>query len=689
MIALRSPIFSAKAAKSGWPKPQARFWIAMARENSARGQPNSSAIGIWNTPNVARMAKPTRMTMQPAMRTGVTREAERGSRRGSHCWRHVAHAAGEVNRHSVTRYFTCPDAGAPVSGRNSGGGCLAFPPVSRKTVGMSLFLIVALPFLGALLPAVMARAGRRTCAIVTLAVTLTALAGLLVHVPAVLDGKVVTARVAWVSALGLDASFFLDGLGLFFTALILGMGALIIVYARYYLGREEPMGQFFAYLLLFQGSMLGIVLSDNVLLLLVFWELTSLTSFLLIGYWRHLPEARQGACMALAVTGLGGVAMIAGMLILGEIAGSYELTVILQEREAIQASSMYLPALVLILLGCFTKSAQFPFHFWLPQAMAAPTPVSAYLHSATMVKAGIFLMARMWPVLSGTEAWFYIVATIGLVTMVIAAVIAFFRDDLKALLAYSTVSHLGLITMLLGFGTPLAAVAAVFHIINHATFKAALFMTAGIVDHATQSRDIRRLGGLRRLMPWTFAIALVTGLSMAGIPLLNGFLSKEMMLEEAAHVLWWDRPWLVAGLATVGALFSAGYSFRYIWHVFLGPVRDDYPNRPHDPGAGMLFSPALLAVLVVLIGLMPAAFAGGIVRVTAAAVTGGELPEFHLRIWHGVTPALLMSALAVAGGALLLALHAPLDRARRRCRGPRPRRSTIGWSRRPRAGRAR
>ena len=527
---------------------------------------------------------------------------------------------------------------------------------------MSLFLIVALPFLGALLPGVVIQAGRRICAVVTGSVTLLALIGLLVHVPAVLRGEIVQARVEWLPALGLNANFFLDGLGLLFAGLILGIGLLIIIYARYYLSREDPMGQFYCYLLLFQGAMVGIVLSDNILLLLVFWELTSLSSFLLIGYWKHLPEGRQGARMALAVTGGGGLALIGGMLILGEIAGSYDLTVILQNREVIQASPLYLPALLLILLGCFTKSAQFPFHFWLPHAMAAPTPVSAYLHSATMVKAGLFLMARMWPALAGTEAWFYIVGTTGLVTMVIAAAIALFKDDLKALLAFSTVSHLGLITMLLGFGTPLAAVIAVFHIINHATFKAALFMTAGIIDHEAHTRDIRRLGGLRTLMPVTFVVATVASLSMAGVPPLNGFLSKEMMLEEAAHTVWFGSHWAVPILVTIGALFSAAYAFRYIFHVFFGPVRDDYPHRPHDPGFGMWGPPALLSVLVVLIGLFPGPISGLLVATSAQAVIGGDLPYYSLKLWHGVTPALFMSIIAVLGGAVALWFYAPLGR---------------------------
>ena len=535
---------------------------------------------------------------------------------------------------------------------------------------MPLILIAALPFLGALLPGLMIRAGRNACAWTAIVVTGTALLGLMVHAPAVIAGEVILYKLDWLPLLGLNANFMLDGLGLLFAGLILGIGLLIIIYARFYLRREDPMGQFYTYLLLFQGAMVGIVLSDNILLLLIFWELTSLSSYLLIGYWNHLPAGRQGARMALAVTGMGGLALIGGMLILGQIAGSYDLSVILTQKEVVQASPLYLPALILILLGAFTKSAQFPFHFWLPHAMAAPTPVSAYLHSATMVKAGLFLMARLWPVLSGTPEWFYIVATTGLITMVLGAVIALFKHDLKAMLAFSTVSHLGLITMLLGFGTPFAAVAAVFHIINHATFKAALFMTAGIIDHAAHTRDIRRLGGLRHLMPVTFVIGTLAALSMAGVPLLNGFLSKEMMLEEAGRTPWLSNPWLVPGLATLGALLSAAYSFRFVIHVFYGPKRTDYPSTPHDPGFGLWAAPALLVVLVVIIGIIPAAIAGGLVAAASGAVIGGELPYYTLKIWHGVTPAFYMSGIAVLGGALLLALHKPLSRIWDRA--PRP-----------------
>ncbi|WP_333817164.1 hydrogen gas-evolving membrane-bound hydrogenase subunit E, partial [Tabrizicola sp.] len=297
-------------------------------------------------------------------------------------------------------------------------------------------------------------------------------------------------------------------------------------------------------------------------------------------------------------------------------------------------------------------SAQFPFHFWLPQAMAAPTPVSAYLHSATMVKAGVFLMARLWPVLSGSGEWFVIVSLTGLLTLLLAAKIALFQDDMKAVLAWSTVSHLGLITMLLGFGTPEAAAVAIFHIVNHAIFKAALFMTAGIVDHATHTRDLRRLGGLRRLMPITFAITTIAALSMAGIPPLNGFLSKEMMLGEAAQIAW-PTPWAMGLAATLGALLSVAYSLRFLAQGFLGPQRTDYPRTPHDPGPGLWAAPALLAALVVLIGLFPNLMTAWIVNPAAAATTGRGI-AINVAHWHGLAPPALWMSLAAIGGGLVL-----------------------------------
>ena len=519
---------------------------------------------------------------------------------------------------------------------------------------MTLLLVVLIPFLGALLPPLVIRSGRNTCAMVTGCVTLLALALLLFHAPAVFSGEVPKVNVPWVPAMGLSLSAFADGLGFFFAAMILVIGLLVIIYARFYLSREDPMGRFFTYLLLFQGAMVGVVLSDNVIALLTFWEMTSLTSFLLIGFWRKRADARQGARMALVVTGGGGLALIAGVLLVAEAAGSYQLSEILTRGDVVRASPLYLPALLLVLLGAFTKSAQFPFHFWLPHAMAAPTPVSAYLHSATMVKAGVFLLARFWPVLAGTETWFLIVAPVGLATMLIGAVIALFKDDLKALLAYSTVSHLGLMTMLLGLGTPMAAVVAVFHIINHATFKAALFMSAGIVDHEAGTRDIRRLGGLLWLMPITGTLALIASASMAGVPLFNGFLSKEMMLEEAAHTSYLGLGLLFPVLATLAALFSVAYSARFAVATFLGKARHDYPHAPHDPPAGMWLPVAVLVVPVLAIGVAPEWVAGPLVALTAGAVIGGPLPDYHLALWHGLTPALFMSLIAFAGGAVLV-----------------------------------
>ncbi|MFG1424909.1 monovalent cation/H+ antiporter subunit A [Roseixanthobacter glucoisosaccharinicivorans] len=531
---------------------------------------------------------------------------------------------------------------------------------------MTLLLVVFIPFLGALIPPLVIRSGRNACAAATGGVTLLALALLLSHAPAVFSGAVPKAGVAWVPSLGLSLSVFADGLGFFFAAMILAIGLLVIVYARFYLSREDPMGRFFAYLLLFQGAMVGVVLSDNIILLLVFWELTSLTSFLLIGFWTKRADARQGARMALVVTGGGGLALIAGLLLVAQAAGSYQLSEILLRGEMVRASPLYLPALLLVLVGACTKSAQFPFHFWLPHAMAAPTPVSAYLHSATMVKAGVFLLARLWPVLAGTEAWFLIVAPVGLATMLIGAVIALFKNDLKGMLAYSTVSHLGLMTMLLGFGTPMAAVAAVFHIINHATFKAALFMSAGIVDHEAGTRDIRRLGGLLVLMPVTGTLALLAAASMAGVPLFNGFLSKEMMLEEAAHTSYLGLGLLFPVLSTVAAVFSVAYSARFAIGTFLGPSRHDYPHAPHDPPLGMWLPVAVLVVPVIAIGLFPGPVAGPLVALTAGAVIGGPLPDYHLALWHGLTPALLMSLLAFAGGAALILAFRRADAVRAR-----------------------
>ncbi|MDT7534036.1 monovalent cation/H+ antiporter subunit A [Sphingobium sp. SA2] len=528
---------------------------------------------------------------------------------------------------------------------------------------MFLVLLCLLPFVGTLLLSIMGGAGRNAQATIAVIPAIAGLALLGWFAPLVLGGGVAQWHMAWVPTLGLDLSLRLDALGLLFAGLILGIGLLIILYARFYLSAKDAMGRFLAMLLLFQGAMLGIALSGNILLLLIFWELTSLSSFLLIGFRSDTAEGRQGARMALAVTGGGGLALIGGLVLLGTIAGSFELADILASGDIIRASALYPVALILILLGCFTKSAQFPFHFWLPHAMAAPTPVSAYLHSATMVKAGVFLLARFWPVLSGTDLWFYLVTTTGLVTMILGAAVALFRHDLKAILAYSTISHLGLLTMLFGFGTPVAAMVGVFHLLNHAVFKAALFMNAGIVDHETGTRDIRLLGGLATLMPITATLGIVASASMAGLPPFAGFLSKEMMLEEAGHTLWAEQSWIVPLAAVIGATLSVAYSLRYIVHLYFGPRPASYPAQPHDPPFGLWAPSALLVVLTILVGLFPQTLTVGLVTPAAAIVTGGTAPPFKPALWHGVTPALVMSIVAVAVGALMLWLHGPLLRA--------------------------
>ncbi len=528
-----------------------------------------------------------------------------------------------------------------------------------------LALAVLLPLvLGTTLCMALGRANsdarRRATALAAGAVALGVLALLLWQAGAVFDGQTLLTQAEWVPAIGLAANFRLDGLALMFGLLISGMGLLIVIYAAWYLHHDDPAGKFFSQLMLFMAAMLGIVLSDNLLLLVVFWELTSISSFLLIGYWGHKAESRAGARMALAVTGGGGLVLLAGVVVLGQIAGTYDLSVMLTEPgliAKIQADSRYPLALGLVLVGCFTKSAQLPFHFWLPEAMAAPTPVSAYLHSATMVKAGLFLMMRLYPVLGGTELFEAIVASVGLLTMVFAAFVALFKHDLKALLAYSTVSHLGLITFLIGLGSPMSAVVAVFHVLNHASFKAALFMSAGIVDHETGTRDMRRLGGLMTLMPWVGTLALLAAAAMAGIPPFNGFISKELMLDEALHGgtrLWGNLGWGVPVLATLGGLFSVAYSLRLVHDVFFnGPPKDLPTPHPHEPPLGMKAPVILLVVTCVLVGLWPMTVAGPMVHTAAAAMLGAAPPEFSLALWHGFNLPLAMSALAVAGGAIL------------------------------------
>ena len=518
----------------------------------------------------------------------------------------------------------------------------------------TLFLLLALPFLMAALIASLRHARRGTCAL--LAATAPALGLLLLAAltPAVLGGTVARGGVAWLPQIGLDFSLRVDGLAWMFAGLVLGIGVLVVLYAHYYLSPRDSARRFFSYLLLFMGAMLGLVLAGNLLLLVVFWELTSISSFLLIGFWSQRRDAREGARMALVITGAGGLALLAGVLLIGRSVGSFDLDVVLASGELIRNSPAYPWALLLVLAGIFSKSAQFPLHFWLPQAMAAPTPVSAYLHSATMVKAGVFLLARLHPALAGSELFFYVVSGVGAITLLVGAWNAIFQHDLKGLLAYSTISHLGLITLLFGLSTPMAVVAGVFHILNHATFKASLFMAAGIIDHETGTRDMRRLGGLRRLLPATSALAIVASLAMAGIPLLNGFLSKEMLFAEA--LASGGPAWMrtsMTGAALLAAVLGVAYSLRFVHDTFFGKGPVDIEVVPHEPPRWMKAPVQVLVVICLAVGIVPGMTVAPVLRSAAHSILGPALPDYSLALWHGFNLPLAMSAAGVAGGIAL------------------------------------
>lgn len=519
---------------------------------------------------------------------------------------------------------------------------------------MGLLWIPLLPMLGTLVPLLAARLSRTSIALFTALLPAIALILLFKQAPAVFSGEVIATSFAWIPLAGLEVAFRLDGLAWLFALLILGIGQLIILYARYYLSEQDNMPLFYSYLILFMTAMLGIVLSGNLIQLWFFWELTSISSFLLIGFWSYQSEARKGARMALVVTGGGGLALLAGLLLVGNVVGSYDLSDVLASGSLIREHAAYPIILGLVLLGAFTKSAQFPFHFWLPHAMSAPTPVSAYLHSATMVKAGIFLMARLYPVLADTDLWFLIVSMTGLATLLLGAYVALFKHDLKGLLAYSTVSHLGLITLLLGLNTQLSTVAAIFHIMNHAVFKASLFMAAGIIDHETGTRDMRQINGLWKYMPHTATLAMVAAASMAGVPLFNGFLSKEMFFAETLEqVTLGSLSWMIPVLATLGAVFSVAYSARFIHDVFFNGEPINLPKTPHEPHRFMRVPIEVLITLCLLVGIFPGFIVGPLLAVASGATLGSDLPSYSLAIWHGFNLPLLMSFLAMLGGLIV------------------------------------
>src|SRR5690625_3050864 len=492
-------------------------------------------------------------------------------------------------------------------------------------------------------------------------------------IPRVMNGLVIHETMQFMPRIGMNFDVYIDGLGLLFAILISGIGALVVLYSIGYLSEKENLGSFYVFLLMFMTAMLGIVLNDNVLMLYLFWELTSISSFLLIAFWYTRDRSLYGALKSMIITMFGGFLMLGGFITLYLITGTFSIRGMIEALPQIQESPLAPFAIVLILFGAFTKSAQFPFYIWLPDAMEAPTPVSAYLHSATMVKAGIYLVARFTPLFAFSSLWVWTILFFGLFTMVWASFNAIKKDDLKAVLAFSTVSQLGLIMSLLGLGALSVAtgaddelftvdvVAAVFHTINHATFKSALFMITGIVDHEAGTRSMKRLGGLLTIMPVSFTLTVITALSMAGLPPFNGFLSKELFLEAMITVLEADFgamasvDFLIPLVAVVGSIFTFIYSILIIYGIFLGKRTHDTPKEPHEAPVLMLISPAILSLLVILFGLFPNVLSSTIIDPAAMGIMDSPKPPgTHLAMWHGfANPALWATAAVVIIGSVL------------------------------------
>ncbi|PAQ13761.1 Na+/H+ antiporter subunit A [Bacillaceae bacterium SAOS 7] len=497
--------------------------------------------------------------------------------------------------------------------------------------------------------------------------------------PVTRDNQAIQKSFDWIPSLGISFTAYVDGLGLLFALLITGIGALVVLYSIFYLSKEkEKLHNFYVYLLMFMGAMLGVVLSDNLITLYMFWELTSISSFLLIAYWYDRDRSRYGALKSMLITVFGGLAMLGGFLLLSIMGDTFSIRELIAQASELNDHPLFLLALLLVLIGAFTKSAQFPFYIWLPDAMEAPTPVSAYLHSATMVKAGIYLVARMSPIFAFSEYWFWLVGGVGIFTLFWGSFNAVKQTDLKGILAFSTVSQLGLIMSLLGVGAAAlqfdgiddniytaATIAAVFHLINHATFKGSLFMVVGIVDHETGTRDIRKLGGLLSLMPITFTVAVIGAFSMAGLPPFNGFLSKEMFFTGMIQLLELDlfnlQTWglLFPVLAWVGSVFTFIYSMMIVFKTFTGKYQPEKLEKtPHEAPIGMLIPPIILAALVVVFGIFPNILSYNLIQPAVAAiipslVEPGEKIPVHISHWHGFSPELKMTIGVVALGAIM------------------------------------
>jgi len=476
--------------------------------------------------------------------------------------------------------------------------------------------------------------------------------------PAIASGETIRIAGDWVPSLAVQFSFLVDGLSLTFALLISGIGTLVALYSQKYLADHPHLARFTLYLLLFMVAMLGLVLADNIVTLFVFWELTTVASYLLIGFNHASADARRSALQALLLTGAGGLALLAGLILLGAVAGSYELSEILTKGDEIRAHSLYLPILILVLLGAFTKSAQFPFHFWLPNAMAAPTPVSAYLHSATMVKAGIYLLARMHPALSGTDVWIWTLTVFGAVTAITASVMAIRQTDLKKSLAYTTVMALGTLTMFLGAEATVAVAAAVTFLIVHSFYKAALFLIIGIVDYSAGTREVGALSGLSRAMPVTALVAAAAALSMAGFPPFLGFIGKELKYEGALAIA--SEPVFVAGVAVLANALMVAVAGIVALRPFFGSLSAT-PKIPREAPIAMLIGPLLLASLGLTFGLAPSLIADSIVQPTVTSILGR--PEVvKLKLWHGINVPLMLSILTFVLGLIIYTVHLPLRR---------------------------
>ncbi|MDN7132774.1 putative monovalent cation/H+ antiporter subunit A [Halomonas sp. MC140] len=475
-------------------------------------------------------------------------------------------------------------------------------------------------------------------------------AWLALQAPYVIENGSLLLEWQWVPSLGISLTFLIDGLSLLFGLLITVIGAFVLVYAGGYLKDHPDLARFHIALIAFMVSMLGLVLADGLLTLFIFWELTSITSYLLIGFNHADIEARKSARQGLFVTVAGGLALMAGLILLGIASGSWSLSEILVGDTDLREHALYTPMLICLLLGAFTKSAQFPFHFWLPNAMAAPTPVSAYLHSATMVKAGIYLLARLHPELGGTALWVAILSVVGATTMLVGSFLAIQHTNIKKLLAYSTIMALGTLTMLLGIGGDYAMTAFVTFLLAHSLYKGALFMVAGILDHETGTKDVTHMGGLRSVMPVTATIALIAALSLAGVPPLIGFIGKELKFESALGADSFNM--LLVLFAFIAAVLTIAVAFIIALRPFFGK-RYQTPLDPHEAPLSMLAGPAFLATGSLLLGLWPAALGADALLSAAASSISGQPMEISLSLWYGVNVALIMSVISLGLGFLL------------------------------------